>query len=535
MSWLQKMSKYGMPLVIALSVILGMVIQQNIDTQKFNGKNSGFQAGNKLDAVIDYVNREYVDTVDVPSLVENTIPKILEELDPHSVYIPAVDYEAVNEPLEGNFDGIGVQFNIQKDTVSVVKVILGGPSEKVGLRDGDRIVKVNDTVIAGVGITNEKVMKLLRGKKGTKVKVGILRRGEPELVNFTIARDEIPLYSIDVSYMIDETTGYIKLSKFAKTTYKEFQEAIAKLKALGMKKLVFDLRGNSGGYLDAAINIADEFLEADKLIVYTEGKSRPRSSYYSTQRASCANLGLVVLIDEWSASASEIVAGAIQDNDRGQIIGRRSFGKGLVQEPVMFADGSSLRLTIARYYTPSGRCIQKPYNEGQEKYFDDIHERYMNGEFEQADSIHPMDSLKYYTVLGRVVYGGGGIMPDAFIPADTTGISDYYTKINRKGLEYQFCFEYTDNHRAVLTRFKTAHEISDYLDKQKVLEQFVAFAADHNVPRDAKGLKISGETIEVQLKALVARNVLDNDGFYPIIQEIDKTLLEGIRLLQNNK
>ncbi|HCC31656.1 MAG TPA: peptidase S41, partial [Marinilabiliales bacterium] len=252
MSWLQKMSKYGMPLVIALSVILGMVIQQNIDTQKFNGKNSGFQAGNKLDAVIDYVYREYVDTVDVPSLVENTIPKILEELDPHSVYIPAVDYEAVNEPLEGNFDGIGVQFNIQKDTVSVVKVILGGPSEKVGLRDGDRIVKVNDTVIAGVGITNEKVMKLLRGKKGTKVKVGILRRGEPELVNFTIARDEIPLYSIDVSYMIDETTGYIKLSKFAKTTYKEFQEAIAKLKALGMKKLVFDLRGNSGGDLGGA-------------------------------------------------------------------------------------------------------------------------------------------------------------------------------------------------------------------------------------------------------------------------------------------
>lgn len=531
MNLLQKVSKYGMPLVIAISVILGMIIQQNIDSHKMNGANNLEQSGSKIDAVLNYVNREYVDTVDLPGIVENTIPKILEELDPHSVYIPAVEFEAMNEPLEGNFDGIGVQFNIQKDTVMVVKTILGGPSEKVGIRDGDRIVKVNDSLIAGIGITNDQVMKLLRGKKGTKVTVGIKRKGEPELVKFTINRDEIPLYSIDVSYMIDETTGYIKLSKFAKNTYKEFQEAIAKLKALGMKKLVFDLRGNSGGYMDAAINIADEFLEADKLIVYTEGKSRPRSSYFSSHRTSCADLELVVLIDEWSASASEIVAGAIQDNDRGQIIGRRSFGKGLVQEPVMFADGSSLRLTIARYYTPSGRCIQKPYNKGQEEYFDDIHERFVNGEFEQADTLKH-DSLKYYTSLGKVVYGGGGIMPDIFIPVDTTGISDYYTKINRKGLEYQFCIEYADNNRTALTQFKTAHEIETYLKKQQILEQFVKFAATHQVPRDSKGLAESGETIEVQLKALIARNILDNDGFYPIIQEIDKTLLEGIRLLQ---
>jgi carboxyl-terminal processing protease len=284
---------------------------------------------------------------------------MLEDLDPHSVYIPAKDLEAMNEPLEGNFDGIGVQFNIQKDTVTVIKTIFGGPSEKVGLKDGDRIVAVNDSVIAGVGIDNNKVMKLLRGKKGTTVVVGIFRKGEPELINVSIIRDEIPLYSVDVSYMLDNKTGYIKISKFAKTTYNEFLQAVAKLKTMGMTDVILDLRGNSGGFLNEAINITDEFLEKGKLIVYTEGKAREKSSYYSTHRASCVDLKVTVLIDEWSASASEIVSGAIQDNDRGLIVGRRSFGKGLVQEPVEFADGSAMRLTIARYYTPSGRCRQR--------------------------------------------------------------------------------------------------------------------------------------------------------------------------------
>jgi len=522
-----------MPLVIALAIVLGMMIQQRIDGKRFPSVSSSKDPSNKLDAVLDFVGKEYVDSVNLNKLVEGAIPKVLEELDPHSIYIPATDFEAVNEPLEGNFDGIGVQFNIQKDTVVVIKTILGGPSEKAGIKDGDRIITVNDSTIAGTGINNDKVMKLLRGTKGTKVNVGIYRRGEPDLVHFTITRDQIPLYSVEVAYMVDQTTGYIKLTKFAKTTYKEFLEAIAKLKAQGMKKLVFDLRGNSGGYMDAAINIADEFLEEGKLIVYTQGRARPKSSYYATNRGSCLDVDLTVLIDEWSASASEIVSGAIQDNDRGKIVGRRSFGKGLVQEPVMFTDGSSMRLTIARYYTPSGRCIQKYYTSGDDAdYYSDIEKRYEHGEFSVKDSIQQPDSLKYYTVGGRVVYGGGGIMPDVFIPVDTTGNSAFLNKISRKGLEYQFCFEYTDRHRNKLSSFSGTKQLANYLDSQNLFDQFILFSKSHGVPADSKGIKESGKLISIQLKALVARNIFDNDGFYPIIKDADKTLLEGIRLME---
>lgn len=529
-----KLSKFGIPLLIAVSIVLGMYIQKQSENKKEKSYHAKGMANNKIDAVLNFIDQEYVDTVNISEIIENTIPQILDDLDPHSIYIPAMDYDAMNEPLEGNFDGIGVQFNIQSDTVTVIKTILGGPSEKVGIKDGDRIVSVNDSLIAGIGITNDSVMKLLRGKKGTKVNVGIFRRGESDLVYFTITRDKIPLYSIDVAYMIDEKTGYIKLSKFARTTYKEFQQAVVKLKTLGMKQLVFDLRGNSGGYMDAAINIADEFLENGKLIVYTEGKARPRSDYFASHRSSCIDLGLVILIDDWSASASEIVAGAIQDNDRGLIVGRRSFGKGLVQEPVMFNDGSSLRLTIARYYTPAGRSIQKPYDEGQEAYYHDIHNRFVNGEFQEKDSIHQADSLKYYTSNGRVVYGGGGIMPDVFIPVDTTGVSDYLMKIRRKGLEYLFSFEYTDKNRQKLSQFNDVKELTVYLNKQNILDEFVAFASKKGIKKDADGLELSGKIIEVETKALIARNIFDNEGFYPVIQEIDKTLLEGIRLLESN-
>ncbi|MGE4287615.1 MAG: S41 family peptidase [Salinivirgaceae bacterium] len=529
-----KLSKFGVPLLIAVSIVLGMYIQKQSDNKKVRSYHAKGMANNKIDAVLNYIDQEYVDSVNISEIIESTIPQILDDLDPHSIYIPAMDYDAMNEPLEGNFDGIGVQFNIQNDTVTVIKTILGGPSEKVGIKDGDRIVSVNDSLIAGIGITNDSVMKLLRGKKGTKVNVGIFRRGESDLVYFNITRDKIPLYSIDVSYMIDEKTGYIKLSKFARTTYKEFQQAVVKLKALGMKQLVFDLRGNSGGYMDAAINIVDEFLENGKLIVYTEGKARPRSDYFASHRSSCIDLGLVILIDDWSASASEIVAGAIQDNDRGLIVGRRSFGKGLVQEPVMFNDGSSLRLTIARYYTPAGRSIQKPYDEGQEAYYHDIHNRFINGEFQEKDSIHQADSLKYYTSGGRVVYGGGGIMPDVFIPVDTTGVSDYLMKIRRKGLEYLFSFEYTDKNRQMLSQFKNVEGLTEYLNKQNILDEFVSFAAKKGIKKDAEGLELSGKIIDVEIKALIARNIFDNDGFYPVIQEIDKTLLEGIRLLESN-
>ncbi len=530
MIFFNKVSKYGMPLVIALSVILGMFVQQKIDIRKNSFHNRANEPVSKLDAVLNYVNREYVDTVNIPDIVESTIPIMLENLDPHTIYIPAKEVKAMNEPLEGNFDGIGVQFNIQKDTVTVVKTIFGGPSEKVGLKDGDRIVKVNDSLIAGVGITNNKVLKLLRGNKGTKVEVGIFRRGETDLLNFTITRGEIPLYSVDVSYMLDAKTGYVKISKFAKTTHKEFQQAIAKLKTMGMSSIIIDLRSNSGGYLDAAINIADEFLAKGKLIVYTEGRSRPKSSYYATHRSSCVNLKVTVLIDEWSASASEIVSGAIQDNDRGKIVGRRSFGKGLVQEPVVFADGSAMRLTIARYYTPSGRCIQRSYEKGQDEYYSDIQNRFINGEFMEQDSIHFPDSLKYFTTKGRVVYGGGGIMPDKFIPADTTGTSDYLTTIRRKGLEYQFSFEFTDKNRKKLSSFKNLDGLISYLNNQNLLDKFIDFADKNGVKADNQGIKVSGETIEIQIKALIARNIYDNDGFYPVIKEIDKTLLEALRL-----
>ncbi len=521
-----------MPVTIAIAIVLGMFIQQNIDLSNvaFNIQTKHSKSS-KIDQVLNYIDKEYVDTVDVSEIVETTIPVILKNLDPHSIYIPAKELQAMNEPLEGNFDGIGVQFSIQNDTVTVIKTIPGGPSEKTGIKDGDRIVTVNDSLIAGVGIKNEQVMKLLRGKKGTKVKVGIYRHGEKELIPFVIIRDAIPLYSVDVSYMLDNSTGYIKISKFAKTTYTEFLGAVAKLKTQGMKKIIIDLRGNSGGFLNSAINIADEFLEKGQLIVYTQGRARSRTSYYATNRISCGDLKMSILIDEWSASAAEIVSGAIQDNDRGTILGRRSFGKGLVQEPVAFDDGSAMRLTIARYYTPSGRCIQRSYKDGEEKYFEDIYHRYVDGELLDKDSIHFADSLKYYTVGGRVVYGGGGIMPDVFIPADTSGVTDYFTTVRRKGLEYQFSFEYTDKNRKILSQFKTVDELVAYLDKQDLLNKFVIFAENKGVKHNNKEIKISSNTIEIQIKALIARNIFDDAGYYPVIKNIDKTLLEALRLI----
>jgi carboxyl-terminal processing protease len=531
---MNKIYKVGMPLVIALAVVLGMMVQKSITANLSPRQSKLAKPGNKIDAILNYIDREYVDTINLDQVVEDIVPSILKKLDPHSVYIPASELQAMNEPLEGNFDGIGVQFNIQKDTVVVIKVITGGPSEKVGLRDGDRIVTVNDSLIAGKDINNDQVLKLLRGQKGTKVTVGIARRGEKKLVPFTITRAEIPLYSVDVSYMLNANTGYIKLSKFAKNTHKEFQEHVAKLKGLGMTNLIFDLRGNSGGYMDAAVNIADEFLENGRLIVYTQGRARPRTSYNASHRTSCGTIGLTILIDEWSASASEIVAGAIQDNDRGTIVGRRSFGKGLVQEPVMFADGSGMRLTIARYYTPAGRSIQKPYQNGKDdEYYADLINRFYNGEFMYQDSIHPTDTIKYFTRSGRVVYGGGGIMPDVFVPYDTTGNSDYFDQVSRKGLEYQFAFEYTDNNRNLLSAQGTPAQLASYLGQQNLLGQFVQFAQKNGVKPVTADLKISGHIIETHVKALIARNVFDNDGFYPIMLSLDNTLKKALDLTQN--
>jgi carboxyl-terminal processing protease len=534
MSFLNKDTKVTMPLIIAVSIVLGMLIQKNIDSNSdLFINNIKTITNNKLNDVLNYIDREYVDTVNIDSIVEKTIPVILKDLDPHSIYIPAKDLESVNEPLTGKFDGIGVQFNIQKDTITIIKTIFGGPSEKIGLKDGDRIVTVNDSLVAGIGIKNNDVIKLLRGKKGTKVNVGIYRRGEKELLPFTITRDAIPLYSVDVSYMLDKKTGYLKISKFASTTYKEFQQAVVKLKNKGMTNIIVDLRGNGGGYLNAAINIADEFLEKGKLIVYTEGRAREKTNYYSTNRSLCTNLEVTILIDEWSASASEIVSGAIQDNDRGIIIGRRSFGKGLVQEPVVFKDGSAMRLTIARYYTPSGRCIQRSYEKGEDAYYEDIYKRFTDGELLDKDSITLPDSLKYYTTKGRVVYGGGGIMPDKFIPVDTVGITNYLNKVRRKGFEYQFSFDFTDANRKKLNSFNNLEELISFLDNQHLLDKFIEYASKKGVKATKKDIQTSGKIIETQIKALIARNIYDNDGFYPIIKDVDKTLLEALSLTKN--
>ena len=523
------------PVLLALALIAGLFLGNalNRSGQPLQ-RNIKFSAGNKLSAILNLVESAYVDSINTSEIIEQTIPLMLKKLDPHSTYIPARNMQEVEEEMQGNFSGIGVQFSILEDTVIIIDVISGGPSHKLGLLAGDRIVLVNDSNIAGVGIKNEDVLKLLRGQKGTKVKVSNLRKGYKEFFDFEITRGDIPINSVDVSYMIDNETGFIKVSRFAEQTYKEFMEAMMKLDKSGAIKVIIDLRGNPGGYLAAVIRIVDEFLEKDEPILITRGKSQPEKVYNASSRAAFAGKQVIVLQDEFSASASEIFAGALQDNDRGIVIGRRSFGKGLVQEQIPFSDGSAVRLTVARYYTPSGRSIQKPYNDGSDKYFEDLFERMVHGEMLVADSIQFADSLKYYTKKGRAVYGGGGIMPDIFVPADTSGRSSYFNRIYQQGIIYQFAFQYSDQHRDYLTSLKTASEIEKWLGNQKVLDSFVRFAAGRGIPYDADGLKASGHIIETQVKAYIARNIIGEEGFYPIIQQIDKTLLKAIEVSGQN-
>ncbi len=517
---------------LAIGILLGSWLKRNQDITGIERKLFSMKNSSKLSALVEIIERNYVNTLTADSLVEMSIPLILSELDPHSVYIPAVELREANEPLEGNFDGIGIEFNIQKDTIMVVNTIAGGPSEKIGILAGDRIVKVNDTLVAGIKITNEKVIKKLKGVRGTKVKVEIARRGYKDLLKFDLIRDKIPLYSIDAAYMIDNEIGYIKITRFASTTHKEFVEKSEMLFSKGMKKMILDLRGNGGGYLGAAVDMSDELLSGDKMIVYTEGKSRPREEYKTKNKGVCEDIELVVLIDPWSASASEILAGSIQDNDRGTIVGQRSFGKGLVQEPMMFSDGSSLRLTVARYYTPSGRCIQKPYNGGGMDYFHDIGKRMERGEMESADSMKLTDTVKYKTTSGRIVYGGGGIMPDLFVPVDTAHNSPYLSKVSATSLTYRFALQYTDNHRNELKKFKAVSELQNYLQSQSVFKEFVQFAAREKITANDAELKKSGHTLEIQVYAYIARNMLDNEGFYPIISQVDNTLKKAIEKLK---
>jgi carboxyl-terminal processing protease len=523
------------PLLIAVSVAAGIVIG-NLLRQNSQPIFSpiGHSKPNKLSTILKLVESGYVDSVNTSDIIEKTIPEILENLDPHTAYIPARNMQEVQEEMRGNFSGIGVQFSIQEDTVRVIEVISGGPSSKVGILPGDRIVTVDDSLIAGVDVKNVTVLNLLRGEKNTKVSVGIVRKGYNEELEFEITRDDIPLISVDVSYMINEETGFIKVTRFAETTYNEFMQGMQKLKQSGAEKLIVDLRQNPGGSLSSVLQIVDEFLEKGEPILYTEGLNQPRKTYNASGRNTWKDVKVYVLIDEFSASASEIFAGAIQDNDRGLVIGRRSFGKGLVQEQIPLMDGSALRLTVARFYTPSGRSIQKSYENGNDEYFQDLYSRFSHMEQLSADSIQFNDSLKYQTKSGRTVYGGGGIMPDIFVPADTSGNSAYFDKIYRKGLIYTFAYTYADNNREKLSQFEKAEEIDAYLNNQNVLDDFVNYAQEKGIPRDAKGLQQSQEIIKTQLKAYIARNIIGEEGFYPIIRQIDNTLQRAIEISREN-
>lgn len=515
------------PVLLAVALVTGILIGNRM-TRNSGGFMPQIAKSGKLDAIISLIQSEYVDSISTDSLVEKTIPQLLKSLDPHTAYIPAKEMVGVEEEMRGNFGGIGVQFSIQNDTVMVVDVISGGPSSKLGILPGDRIVTVNDTLLAGKDLKNEKVLSKLRGEKGTKVNVGIKRKGFKELMEFKITRGDIPIYSVDVSYMIDQVTGYIKVSRFGEQTYDEFMAGMSKLNSRGMKSVIVDLRGNPGGYLNAVIRMVNEFLNKGELIVYTEGNSQKRKTYQADSRGAFRDLGVVVLIDDFSASASEIFAGAIQDNDRGWVVGRRSFGKGLVQEQIPFNDGSAVRLTVARYYTPSGRCIQKPYDKGNDEYYQDIMARAIHGEFQKADSIRFTDTLKYKTSGGRIVYGGGGVMPDFFIPADTLGYSDYYSKIAQKGLVYQFALDFADNNRKELSKLTTSADFEKYFQKTDVLGSFVAFADKKGVKAKNVDLKTSSKIIDHQIRAYIARNIIGEEGFYPIIKNIDNALLEAI-------
>ncbi len=524
-----------LPLLIAISVaagiFIGSLLKQN--SQPYFSP-LGYSKPNKLSTILELIDKGYVDSVNTNEIIEKTIPEILENLDPHTSYIPVKYMQEVQEEMHGKFSGIGVQFSIQEDTVRVVEVISGGPSSQVGILPGDRIVRVNDSTIAGVDVQNKTVLDLLRGEKKSKVEVGIIRSGYNDELEFEITRGDIPIFSVDVSYMIDPETGFIKVSRFADKTYKEFMDGMEKLESKGAKKVIVDLRQNPGGSLASVLQILDEFLDKGEPILYTEGENQPRKTYNASGKISWKNMDVYILIDEFSASASEIFAGAMQDNDRGIIIGRRSFGKGLVQEQIPLMDGSALRLTVARFYTPSGRCIQKSYKEGVEEYYNDMHERFANQEQLVADSIHFVDSLKYTTKSGRVVYGGGGIMPDFFVPADTSGNSEYFNNIYRKGLIYSYAYTYADNHRQKLSQYSTADELDSVLEKDKVLNDFVDYAAEKGVKKDAKGLKISGDIINTQLKAYIARNIIGEEGFYPIIKQIDNTLQKAISISSQN-
>ena len=542
------MKKYLFPTLTIVCLLLGFLIgnavSNKVNAQRFYIQNGQLfqQPESKVDQLLQLMNQAYVDKIDVDSITEEVMKEVVKRLDPHSAYIPKEDLEMVNSELSASFSGIGVQFSIQNDTVQVVAVISGGPCEGMGVLAGDKIVMVNDSNFTGKTITNEKVMHALRGPKGTKVKIGVMRSGSDEVYDFTITRGEIPVHSVDAKFIIEakgerreakgEKIGFVRVNRFGENTYDEFIAALASLKGQGATSYIVDLRENSGGYMDQAIKMANEFLSRGDMIVYSEGRAYPRYEAIANGSGRFQREPLVVLIDNFSASASEIFAGAMQDNDRATIIGRRSFGKGLVQQQLPFADGSAIRLTVARYYTPSGRCIQKPYKLGeQEDYAMDLLDRYESGEFFSADSVHYSDSTVYYTKQGRPVMGGGGIMPDVFVGRDTTLYTPYFNIVSNRAYTYQFAYQYTNKHRAELSQYKDWQSLEKHLLKANWVPEFVAFAKEKGVEPNAEQLAISRPLLVRMVNAYIVRNILNDEGFFPLFECDDDIVKQAVKYL----
>ena len=532
----EKKNNRFMPLLMAVSVVVGILIG-TFYANHFSGNrlsiiNSG---SNKLNNLLRLVDDQYVDTVNVNDLVEKAMPQILAELDPHSVYISAKDMQIANDDLKGSFSGVGIEFTIRHDTLHVQNVIKNGPSERAGLIAGDKIVMVDDKPFTGKTLTNEEAMHRLKGPKDTKVKLGIMRGREKTIRNFVVTRGDIPTKSVTATYMLDEKTGYIRLKNFGENTYPELLIALAKLSQQGFENLTIDLRGNTGGYLESAVQIANEFLPKGQLIVYTQGRKQARQEYRSDGRGSYQQIPLVVLIDEGSASASEILAGAIQDNDRGTIIGRRSFGKGLVQKPMAFNDGSMIRLTIARYYSPSGRCIQKPYVSGDNKdYEEDLMVRYQHGEFFSQDSIKHTGPA-YKTRIGRQVFGGGGITPDIFVAEDTTDVTSYYKQASMSGLIIQFAYDFTDNNRDKLKEYQSLKDLEKYLVKQNMVEKFASYGEKNGLKRRNLMIQRSHKLLERYIHSRIVYNMMSEEAWVEYINEDDPAIKETLKVFRENK
>lgn len=525
------------PVIIAISVVMGILIG-TFYARSTSKNRMGVIGGssNKINALLRVIDDQYVDTVNIHDLIEKAMPQILGELDPHSTYIPASDVPEVNSELEASFSGIGIQFTIQDDTIHVNNVLSGGPSEKVGLMAGDRIVMVDDSVFVGKKVTNSVAMRTLKGPKGSKVKIGIKRPGEKEILQFNIIRDDIPQHTVDAAYMITDQFGYIQISRFGSSTHGELLSSLASLNHQGSKGVIIDLRGNTGGYMEAAIRMVNEFLPEKRLIVYIEGHNFPRTENRANGTGSFQQLPVVVLIDEISASASEIFAGAIQDNDRGTIVGRRSFGKGLVQQPIDFTDGSAIRLTIARYYTPSGRSIQRHYTNGKDSEYEmDYYNRYKHGEFFSKDSIKLDESLRYKTSIGRTVYGGGGIMPDIFVPQDTLGSSSYLSTVLSKGLTIRYSFQYTDQNREKLSNYKDAESMLTYLRNQGIIENFVRYAEGQGVKRRNILIHKSMRHLERSIYGNIIYNMLGKEEYIKYLNDDDVTVKTAIELLEKGE